>query len=217
MQRRVFGGFGAVAMACIMALPAAAESLSSTFSVRLYGAPVGRMVVAANASGGSYAAKGEFRTTGLVGLLARVRFTMNARGVGAPLDMRSRSYAEDLDTGYRTSATSLAFGPGDARIDPLTGLLAALIDRPAGEGCSFDGKTFDGKRTMTVRIREAEQPEGGLVCAGTLRRLSGYTDEEMAEATSFPFTLHFASAGDWLTLRRAEVRTIHGQVALVRQ
>lgn len=196
---------------------ASGEPLTSSFSVRLFGAPVGRMVVAANAAGGSYAAKGEFRTTGLVGLLAKVRFTMSAKGVGAPLRMASRSYQEDLDTGYRASATSLTFGPGDPRIDPLTALLAALIDRPSSEGCSFDGQTFDGVRSMRIRIREGAKTDDGLTCSGQLRRLSGYTDAEMAEATTFPFTVQFTQAGDRLEVRRADVITIHGKVALVRQ
>jgi len=208
---------GTLALALAVAAPALGESLSSTFSVRLFGAPVGRMVVAANADGRAYAAKGEFRTTGLIGLLARVRFTMSARGKGTPLDMRPQSYSEDLDTGFRTSATSLTFGTGEARIDPLTGLVAALVDRPVAVGCAFDGQTFDGTRTMQVRIREAGESADGLTCAGQLQRLSGYTAEEMAQAMAFPFTLQFAEAGDWLVVRRAEVTTIHGQVALVRQ
>lgn len=216
MKRHVFAGL-VLALGLGATAPALGESLSSTFSVRLYGAPVGRMVVAANADGSAYSAKGEFRTTGLVGLLARVRFTMSARGQGTPLDMRPKSYREDLDTGFRTSATSLTFGAGDARIDPLTGLVAALVDRPVAEGCSYDGKTWDGTRTMRVRIREAGESADGLTCAGQLQRLSGYTAEEMAEAIAFHFTLQFAAAGDWLVVRRAEVTTIHGQVALVRQ
>lgn len=194
-----------------------AESLNSTFSVRLFGAPVGRMIVAANAAGGTYAAKGEFRTTGLVGLLARVRFTMSARGVGAPLRMRSRSYSEDLDTGFRTSAIALTFGASDARIDPLTALVAALVDRPASEGCAFDGKTFDGTRSMQVRIREASRSDGALVCSGRLERLSGYSAEEMEEATGFAFTVQFSEAGSELVVQRADVVTIHGKVALVRR
>jgi len=214
------GVLGVVAGAVLMlgsGAVALADNLSSVFSVRLYGAPVGRMILAANAGGGSYAAKGEFRTTGLVGLLAKVRFTMSAHGVGAPLTMASRSYSEDLDTGYRTSATSLTFGTGDARIDPLTALLAALIDRPADTGCAFEGQTFDGTRSMSIRIREGAKTEDGLTCSGTLRRLSGYTAEEMAEATTFPFTVQFWQSGDQLMVRRGDVATIHGKVTLVRQ
>jgi hypothetical protein len=206
-----------LALAMVLAGPAMAESLYSTFGVRLFGAPVGRMVVAANTNGTAYAAKGEFRTTGLVGLLARVRFTMSARGVGALPRFRSRSYSEDLDTGYRTSAVSLSFSASDERIDPLTALVSALVDRPASLGCSFDGQTFDGKRSMRVRMREAETSADGLTCTGQIVRIGGYTAEEMAEATAFPFSVEFAREADQLVVRRAEVATIHGHVALVRR
>lgn len=216
MKQRALAGL-VCAVALGVAGPVLGETLNSTFSVRLYGAPVGRMVVAANADGLAYAAKGEFRTTGLVGLLARVRFTMSARGRGGPLDMRSQFYREDLDTGFRTSATNLSFGTGDRRIDPLTGLVAALVDRPVAAGCAYDGQTWDGTRSMRVLIREAEQSPGELTCTGRLSRVSGYTDEEMAEATAFPFSLQFVTMGDQLVMRRAEVRTIHGQVTLVRK
>lgn len=208
---------GAAALALAVTAPAHAESLNSTYSVRLYGAPVGQMVMGVNTGNGAYAAKGEFRTTGLVGLLARVRFTMRSRGTGAPIKMAPRSYSEDLDTGYRTSATSLSFSAGDGRIDPLIAMLAALIDRPAEQGCDFDGKTFDGKRTMTIRIRKTSESDDGLNCTGQIRRVSGYTAEEMAQATGFPFTLQLAKSGDGLTVRRADVATIHGDVSLVRR
>lgn len=193
------------------------DTASSTFSVRLFGAPVGRMVIAANTGAGAYTAKGEFRTTGLVGLLARVRFTMSARGQGAPLAMRSQSYVEDLDTGFRTSAASIRFGSNDRRIDPLTALVAALVDRPVDKGCRYDGETFDGIRSMRIRIREGASSADELVCSGQLRRLAGYTAEEMAEATTFPFSIAFSRTGERLVVRRADVVTIHGNVALVRR
>jgi Protein of unknown function (DUF3108) len=206
-----------LALVAALAAGATAESLNSTFGVRLYGAPVGRMVVAANTDGKSYAAKGEFRTTGLAGLLARVRFTMSAHGVGTVPRLSPRSYSEDLDTGYRSSSTSLAFAASDSRIDPLSALLAVLVDRPASTGCAFDGQTFDGERSMRVRMRAATESADGLVCAGQLTRVQGYTAEEMAQATGFPFSVQFNRTGDRLVVERADVKTIHGQVALVRR
>lgn len=196
---------------------ASAESLVSTFGVRLYGVPVGRMVIAANTGGGSYAAKGQFHTSGLIGLLARVRFTMSARGRGAPLDPHPASYSEDLDTGYRTSAASVSFSAGDSRIDPLSALVAALTDRPAASGCGFEGRTYDGKRVMKVTIRESASSADGLTCDGQILRLSGYSEEDMAETTGFAFSLKFDRTDNRLVIRRGNVDTIHGKVTLVRQ
>jgi hypothetical protein len=196
---------------------AAAESLNSTFAVRLYGAPVGRMVIAANVDGSTYAATGEFRTTGLIGLLARVRFTMHARGVGALPDLSTRSYSEDLDTGYRQSAISFSFAASDPRVDPLTALIATIADRPISIGCAYDGRTFDGERSMRISIRKASDEADRTVCAGQLTRLQGYTDAELAEARGFAFSVEFRHADDLLVVEQAAVRTIHGHVSLVRR
>lgn len=212
---RIFSS--ALILAIVLASGARAESLTSTFGVRLFGAPVGRMVLAANTNGAAYAARGEFRTTGLVGLLARVHFTMSARGAGFFPRFRPASYSENLDTGYRTSEASVTFDPGDGRIDPLTGLLAALIDRPAEAGCAYTGETYDGTRTMRVQIREQQRTETTLICGGTLTRTRGYSAEDMAQAKGFAFSISYRHGGGKLSVERADVATIHGKVTLVRE
>ena len=199
----------------LVAPPASAETLR--FQVRLIGAPVGEMVLASNADGRAYAAKGVFQTTGLAGLLARVRFEMSARGAGALPDLRSRHYAEDLDTGFRASSVDLAFASSERRIDPLTAILAALDDRPAGASCGFDRRTWDGVRSMRILIDGGSDAGKGMVCNGLLTRLTGYTAAEMAEAVHFPFTVTFEPRGSVLVAVRADIRTIHGRVALVRR
>lgn len=208
---------GAAMVAGMVAGPAFGESRKADFRVQLFGVPVGQMVLASNDNGSAYAAKGEFRTTGLVGLLARVRFTMSSHGRGSGVDLRPRAYEEDLDTGYRTSAAEVTFGASDRRIDPLSAILSALLDRDAAEGCTFDGQTYDGERSMQVRIRPAAEEDDDLVCTGRITRLSGYTAEEMAEVTQFPFTIWYEREGDRLVTVRANVDTIHGKVALVRR
>jgi len=200
-----------------LAFPAAAET--QTFQVRLAGLPVGELVLAVNENGQAYAASGLLRTTGLVGLLAKVRFEMRARGRGQlPDPVAVTSYSEDLDTGYRASQVNLAFGGGDRRVDPLTAILAGLVDRAPGTGCHFDRATWDGVRSMRVTIGAGGAADGNaLVCSGVAIRLSGYSAEEMAEAVRFPFTVRFADAGDALQATRADIRTIHGPVTLVRR
>ena len=43
------------------------------------------------------------------------------------------------------------------------------------------------------------------------------SEEDMAKAMRFPFTVEYDFAGDQLKVRRAAVETIHGKVALVRR
>jgi len=198
----------------LLAAPAAADT--ARFQVRLAGLPVGEMVVAENSDGHVYAARSVFQTTGLAGLLAKVRFEMSARGAGALPNVSARHYSEDLDTGYRASAVAIDFASGDRRIDPLTAILAALADRGPQVGCQFDRKTWDGVRSMHVEIA-GTAGAGGFTCSGMLTRVAGYSAEDMSEARSFPFSVRFEPQGGMMVAVRADVRTIHGPVALVRR
>jgi hypothetical protein len=204
-----------LALALLAGAPGMAET--ARFSVRLAGFPVGEMVMAENSNGYTYAAQSAFRTTGLIGLLARVRYVMSARGAGRLPDVRSQHYTEDLDTGYRTSAIDLVFPGGDRRIDPLTGILAALTDRPADVGCAFNRRTWDGVRSMQVTIALVEQDKTEMICSGAATRVQGYTEKEMENAVSFPFTVRFEPRDGLMVAVRADIRTIHGPVALVRR
>lgn len=199
----------------LAALPAAAQT--QRFQIRLAGLPVGELVLAINSDGRAYAASGLMRTTGLVGLLARVRFEMRARGAGSLPEVAARSYSEDVDTGFRMSQVNLTFASGDRRIDPLTAILAGLADRPPGAGCGFDRATWDGVRSMRVQIGPGSAEDAPLACAGVATRVSGYTADEMADAVRFPFTVVFAEAEGELVAMRADIRTIHGPVSLVRR
>jgi hypothetical protein len=209
--------FFAVLVVAGAANAGASDTLTTRLGVRLYGLPVGQMVLAANAGANAYAARGEFRTTGLVGFLAKVRFTMSARGVGHLPGLTSRSYSEDVHTGYRSSSLSVDYPADDARIDPLSAMLATMIDRPRSAGCDFDRRTYDGKRSMRVRMWEAGEQPGQLLCKGELTRLSGYDAVTMARGTQFSFQVEFAKQDDWLALTRADVDTEHGHVSLLRE
>jgi hypothetical protein len=197
--------------------PARAETERVSFGVRLFGLPVGVMATAINTEANGYAAASQFRTTGVVGLVARVRFEMESRGRGVHPDFDPAYYREDMDTGFRTSSSELALAPNDARVDPLAAILSILSDREAGRGCAVSGQTFDGKRSMSFELVENRRGDAGVTCTGVAVRLSGYTAEEMAEATHFPFTVDYDLSGAWLRVQRAVVETIHGKVALVRR
>lgn len=206
-----------IGLALLLVRPASAETLEARFGVRLFGLPVGQMVVATNEAHNAYAARGEFRTTGLVGFLAKVQFSMSARGVGQIPALSSRSYREDLNTGYRSSEVALSFASEDRRIDPLSAMLAAMLDRPRNMGCQMDRQTFDGARSMRLQLWVAHEQDGALVCDGTLTRLSGYDAETMARGTRFGIHAEYRIEVGQLKLTRADVETEHGKVALVRQ
>ncbi|RME14890.1 MAG: DUF3108 domain-containing protein [Alphaproteobacteria bacterium] len=202
----------------LLAGAAAADSEELRFSVRLGGVTIGELVLAINTGAGVYAAKGVFHTTGLAGLLARVRFTMTARGQGAPPRAVPEHYSEDMDTGRRVSSSSLSFPPGSGRLDPLTAMLSILRNRPASQGCSFAARTFDGQRVMGAQVRPGSGAhETGLTCEGRLERLSGYGPDELAEAKGFDFSVHFVPDGALLRVDRARTETVHGTVTLVRR
>ncbi len=207
---------GLAAVIGLVSAPAGAGTLEARFGVQLFGLPVGQVVVATNEVHNAYAARGEFRTTGIVGFLAKIQFSMHARGSGQVPQLSSQSYSEDMATGYRESAAAVSFPPGDQRIDPLSAMIATMIDRPRAKGCAIDRTTYDGTRVMHVEVHQVAEASDKLTCEGVLTRISGYDAATMSRGRKFGFHIEYQIKDGWLKMARGSVETEHGNVALVR-
>lgn len=205
----------AFALAVITAQTATADT--ATFQVRLSGLPVGQMVLTDSRSSSGYDVKSTFRTTGVAGIVAKVRYVMRAKGSGEMPNLNPRSYAEDMHTGYRSSNVNLTFASSDARIDPMSAFYLALGSRPVAAGCSASAKTWDGTREMKVQLAPASKTSDRLICNGSATRLSGYTAKELAKARRFPLTVTYDRRGETWVPTRLTVTTIHGPVTLIRR
>lgn len=204
------------------------------FEVRIAGLRVADLVLTGAVAEGRYAATGTLRTTGLAGALRRVRFAARVEGRITPAGPRPERYAEQVDTGRRRSEASLVWEDGTVRreaagaaadnavepaaegaVDPLTALWFGLADVAPEAACRYAAATFDGTRHAEARLSPvAGQPS----CAGSFRRLSGYSAAELAERRAFAFTVHLAPGpAGLLRAERIEAETIYGKAVLNRR
>ena len=196
----------------LLASPALAEGRS--YDLSMFGVKIGQMDLEAREGARDYALEAQFRTTGVVGLLARVRFDMAARGKVQGPRLSARQYREDMDTGQRQSATQLAFDAGDARMDLLSAFWMGLRDRPAALGCALDARTFDGQRELRVTLAPAGETATTVTCTGAIHRVAGYSPEELAERRSFPLEATYRRVGDRLRFHRLKLNSLHGKATL---
>jgi hypothetical protein len=196
----------------LLATPALAES--HRYGVSMFGLAFGVMQLEVREGARDYALAARFRTTGVAGLLARVRFDMQATGRVTGPWLSSRTYREDVDTGRRVSSADLSFAAGDGRLDLISALWMGLRDRPATLGCAFQAQTFDGTRELHVSLRPAGESATMVTCRGEVRRGAGYTAAELAQRRQFPIEASYRRVGELLRFHELKVHTLHGKATL---
>jgi hypothetical protein len=163
----------ALAIALIATPPAMAEQSAMSFDVRLLGARIGVLNIAATETGKSYAARSIFTTVGLVGALKHMEADVTVNGRLASGQMQPVDYQEAIDDGTRVTNVKVRFAPGTPRlvsgdtgskappasgsslnqaIDPLTGLYALLKDQPSTVSCAYSADIFDGHRLARIAL-----------------------------------------------------------------
>jgi hypothetical protein len=125
-----------------------------------------------------------------------------------------KSYAppRDPDEGGLDPATQ------GGTVDPLTAMYAFLRDRPAAAACNQRLVLFDGERRSQLALGPPRPADGGISCDGEYRRLEGFSAEDMAERTRFPFSLRLEpAAGDLLRVTEVRMQTLFGPAVMARR
>lgn len=228
----------------IGAATAAADAPRETraeFDLMLKGIRAGSLSLAAIDDGRRYAVTGRLATTGLAAVLKRVRYAGEVAGRVRGGRYLPQRYAETADTGKRQSEAVMEYRDGvpmvkvytppreprpddpdpaaqGGSVDPLTALFATLRDVPPGEECRVDLALFDGRRASRVSLGPPAADEGGVACSGEYRRVAGFSAEDMAERTRFPFALRYAPGPDG-RMRVVEVtmETLVGKARMIRR
>lgn len=218
--RRFHGRILAAATCAFSAMaPALGQAEEAVFDVYLRGIKGGTLTISAVENGNAYAASGVAQTTGLVGTIARFRYTASVAGSVSGNRYKPRSYEEIESTSRRESTSTMEYkngvpvvvsgrenrkprdwdidpsAQGDA-VDPLTALYLTLRAVPEADVCDLAVFIFDGHRRSKVSLSNPKRSETGFTCRGEYRRVAGYKPKDMAERTSFPFTAEMAPAGD---------------------
>lgn len=217
------------------ATPALAEP--QAWSVYAFGLPVGELRLAVSEAAGRYTGTGAFQTTGLAGVLKRIRFTVSARGRVGEDGYAPSVYEGFIDTGRRLSETRLEFAAGlpvktagaqapatpiavsDMRgaQDPMTVMWQVLRDQSDQTLCRFSQNQFDGTRLVRISLTTREQTGDSVTCSGTYDRIGGYSPEELAEMAISPLSVTYTRTGDAWRATGIRVRTRHGTARLRRQ
>ena len=220
--------------------PASAQSYQDEFDVRFGSARVAQLILAVNETGETYALAGRANSTGLVAIFRSFRFDLAATGRRNGNAFIAFSYREDVDTGQRASTVSMRWQGGtpviDARapdgpieawdiepsaqtgtIDPLSALYSVLRPRPEAELCNLNQAVFDGRRRSQITLGAPRADGATRVCGGAYRRIAGFSPEDMAERTEFPFTASFVqdAAGQWI-LQSVDLQSLYGPVRITR-
>lgn len=230
-------------LAALAAAPAARadQTDSAQFDLQLRGISAGTLALSGAIEGAGYAASGRLQSAGLVAWLRKISYDARASGSLRAGKFTPHRYEEKADTGRRRTEAVMDYRAGvpqlkvynpprapqdqdidpasqGGTVDPLTAAYATLRDIPADQACQLQLTLFDGKRRSQIRLSDPRPAEGGLTCAGEYRRLQGFSADDMAEKSRFPFTLHYRDLGDGrLRVTQVTMDTIYGKGALKRR
>lgn len=239
-KRSLCAGSLALALVGLAAPGALAEQ--ARFSFVLRGITAGSLDWTGSGDpGGGYAVSGVLKSSGLAAMVKRVRYSATAKGTITDEGVHvAGSYSEDADTGKRQSQSVMVWQKGvptiqsykperqpraydvdpatqKGAVDPLTAMFATLRDVAPGEECRANLDLFDGRRASKLVLGSPQKTDDTVVCAGEYRRVAGFSPEDMAERTRFPFTLTYAPAGDRMRVVEVAADTLYGKARLVRE
>lgn len=220
------------------ASPALAEAFDAAFDFRIAGIKAGEIAMAGDATGDTYLARAEVRTTGLLGVFADFFYdgtsegwvTASGRMVPETFTASSRSPRDDRETRIdweegtpvyvsveppRSTAPEPSTQAGT--LDPVSAGFALLRDGPRDEICAKAVDVFDGSRRSRITLGAPQDEDGQIICNGSYERLEGEENTFNSEA-AYAFKLIFSEAGgNMARLERIETRTEYGGAALVRR
>lgn len=212
------------------------------FDLVLRGISAGSLTFSANQQGEGYVVVGRLASSGIMAMIRRVAYDARAEGVIRGGTYTPTRYAETADTGKRSSESVMDYKGGvpqvrvynpprepaawdveastqGGTVDPLTALYATLRDVAPGGECDRALKMFDGRRASQLTLGPPQALEGGAVtCSGEYRRVAGFAPEDMAEKTSFPFSLtYLPTEGGQMRVVEVTMDSLYGKARLIRQ
>lgn len=236
-------GLSLVAATVLSALPVAAETRQEArFDLEIRGIRMGQLVYSAVETATNYAISGTVQTTGLAGMLRKMRYDAKVQGRITARGFAPSRYDQSGGAGNRYSEETVTWSGGlpritrrepprapDARdadparqrgtVDTLTTIYATLRDVPQAEACKGGVVMFDGRYRMELQLSKPQAArDGSVICNGAYIRREGFSAEEMAERTRFPFTLHYRPDGAGnLRVTQVTMESLYGNARLVRR
>lgn len=229
-------------MLAVAGTPALAETRDDgTFTIYIRGLKFGTISYSGVIDGNRYATASRIEASGLIGALVKARY--DAKSVGTYADGRfiPARYDETAQRGSRNTVSILRYSGGvpaakeqtppqnprpsdispaaqGGTLDPSTAIFVAMRSMPPDEVCQVNYSMYDGRYRARIAIT-SPQPQGdGVVCSGVYEREGGYTEEELSEGRSFPFTVTYVPDGNGLLqMQELQMSTIYGAARVTRR
>lgn len=216
---------------------ALAETTSSTFNIYLRGIKAGQLKYAYSESGSNYSASGIIQSTGIIGALAKYKFTASTSGTLSKGIYAPRAYREESDTGRRQSEKTISYSNGIPKVserklpkpfwadpaqqkgtvDPMTAISIVLNDKTESTVCQTNFDMFDGARRVQITVGSPSKSENGLTCKGLYKRVEGFSNRELSEGRNFPFSVTYVNKSGKYQVSEFDVSTLRGRARFVRQ
>ena len=233
-----------LAAALIALLPGAAiaqDQNRGTFDVFFGGLRIGLLAFSGVESASSYSVVGEVRSAGLVNWFSDLRFEATARGSRNLTGYTPRRFEVDAREGDKSYRTVIDYRGGvpqqpvttpprtprptdvnpatqGGTLDMATALYLTLRDTPANRACALDERFFDGARTGRITLENPRRDGDAILCDGAFDRIAGYTQRQMSEQSSFPFTMTYRPDGNGgYQVDRVVVRSSFGRAVMARR
>lgn len=233
-------------LSCLLSLtiglPSQADQQdAAVFDISIRGVSAATLSISGAVKGKAYAASGVLKSSGILGMLKRIRYDASVSGTLSNGRFTPARYEEKADTGKRKSESVMAYRRGvpqvksyipprppakgdidpatqGGTVDPLTALYAVLRDVPAAEACKLRVFLFDGRRRSQVVLTAPKTEGGNITCRGEYRRLEGFSADDMAEKSRFPFALTYADAGNGMVhVTEISLDTLYGKGRMIRR
>ena len=219
----------------------AQEQNRGTFDVFFGGVRIGLLAFSGVENASSYSVVGELRSAGLVNWFSDLRFDTKTRGtrnLTGYTPSRFEVDARDGDRNYRTvidyrggvPQQPVTTPPRRARptdvnpatqggtLDMATALYLTLRDTPSDGACALDERFFDGARSGRITLRSPRRDGDAILCDGAFTRIAGYSERQMSEQSSFPFTMTYRPDGNGgYRVDRVVVRSNFGRAVMARR
>ncbi len=214
-----------------------------SFDVRLSGWTVGRMDLTVESDNRSYSVGAVLRTTGLASMFKKIDYQAMVEGRQVRGRFVPDRFSEQAVDGGDNSSGSIAYVNGAptnvqssppkpvgtpraplnkqaGTVDPLTAVFVIVRDANKDELCDQDYAVFDGVRRTRILLNVPRKEDDGVYCDGAYIRVDGYSSEDLAEQTDYPFILLFEGYPEregWFRLMKLTARSTNGSLEILRR
>lgn len=214
-----------------------ADTQSYAFGINLLGIKAGELRYSVRHQGNQYSAAGKVFPTGLAAQFVKFAFDVSVSGRVIKNGYAPTRYSEKSDNGRRQEEKYLTYTNGIARVkspklpkpywadpkdqkgtvDPMTAIFWTLSDKTKDELCRQNIPIFDGARRVQIKLSNPQETNESATCDGVYKRVDGFSQSELKEGTTFPFSITYEKIGDIYRTKRFDVQSVRGRVSVTRQ